>query len=160
MSISEFIPAMKLEVSKLLFTGNFFFLFLISDLAATEFSTLCSLPCKLPSSLCALRAPSTLLTFWPFCPSLGPVPAVLAPSFRWSLDLCWSLISSPVSGPTSCCSCLDDLRPPLTFSVQANLYPHPAQEWLHSWALLLLALGSPSLLLLCPGSSTGTSSKH
>lgn len=94
--------------------------------------------------------------------ALSQVCLSRALSSGWSWHLCWSLISSPVSGPTSCCSYLDDLRHPLALSgtVQATHYPHPAQESLHCRALVPLALGSPSLLLLCPGRSTGAPSKH
>lgn len=72
-SISEFIPAMKLEISKLLFTGNVFFSPQMTDDRSCCHRIQCPVqsPLQTPQThplLCAPRAPLTLLTFGSFAP--------------------------------------------------------------------------------------------
>lgn len=151
---------MKLEVSKLLFTGNFSFSSPITDNRSccscavspanspnAPFSV-CSqssihapdisapLSCPAPAQVC-LSLPCLLQWCLDHCPSLTlPRCACLIPVFY--NDPWTSAEASPPALPLTPHPAAPTwmLRHPLAFSgtVQANLYPHPAQEWLHSWA--------------------------
>lgn len=157
------------ETWNLKVTFHWKLLFLIPDhwwqVLLSQISAPCAVsPVNSPNAPSSQRSPGSIHTpdVLALCPSLSPITGVpvsspvfwmvLAPLLKPHLQPClWPhiLLLLPGWPETPSCPFWDCSGNSLS-----------AQESLHCRALVPLALGSPSLLLLCPGRSTGVPSKH